>query len=78
MSEKLPRISGKKMQQLLESAGFVARRAKGSHTFYKHADGRKTVVAMHGAQDLSVTIIAKILRDIGMPHDEYRARVDDV
>lgn len=77
MSEKLPRISGKKMQQLLEAAGFVGRRAKGSHTFFRHADGRKNVVAAHGAQDLSVTMIAKILRDIGMSHDEYRERVQD-
>lgn len=77
MSDRLPRISGKKMQQLVEDAGFVGRAAKGSHTFYKHADGRKTVVAAHAAHDLSVTMIAKILRDIGMSHEEYRERLRD-
>lgn len=78
LSDRLPRISGKKMQQLVEDAGFIGRAAKGSHTFYRDANGRKTVVAAHGAQDLSVTMIAKILRDIGMSHEEYRERVKDL
>jgi predicted RNA binding protein YcfA (HicA-like mRNA interferase family) len=75
MSDRLPRISGKKMQQLIEAAGFVGRAGKGSHIFYTDTAGRKTVIAAHGAQDLSVTMIAKILRDIGMSHEEYRQRV---
>jgi predicted RNA binding protein YcfA (HicA-like mRNA interferase family) len=78
VSERLPRISGKEMGRLLEAAGFTGRAGKGSHTFYKDAAGRKTVVAAHGAQDLSVTMIAKVLRDIGMSHDEYRQRVADL
>lgn len=72
MSDRLPRISGKKMQQLVEDAGFIGRAAKGSHTFYRDANGRKRVVAAHGAQDLSVTMIAKILRDRGVPRASER------
>ena len=58
--------------------GFVGRAGKGSHTFYRDAAGRKTVIAVHGAQDLSVTMIAKILRDIGMSHEEYRERLQNL
>jgi predicted RNA binding protein YcfA (HicA-like mRNA interferase family) len=75
MSDKLPRISGKQMRALLTDAGFEERQAKGSHTFHRHPDGRRTTVAAHGAEALSVTMVSKILRDIGMSHDEYRERV---
>lgn len=75
MSDKLPRIPGQKMKQLLEAYGFTARAAKGSHTFYRDEFGHTTIVAVHGSEALPITTIAKILRDIGMSHDEYRDRV---
>ena len=67
---KLKIITSSKMCKLLENEGFVDIRQKGSHRFYKHADGRTTVVPMH-ASDLDRTLIRKILKDIDMTIGEY-------
>jgi predicted RNA binding protein YcfA (HicA-like mRNA interferase family) len=58
------------MCQLLENNGFVVARQKGSHRFFRHTDGRTTIVPMH-AGDLDRTLVRKILKDIEMSIDEY-------
>ncbi|HQD32052.1 MAG: type II toxin-antitoxin system HicA family toxin [Clostridiaceae bacterium] len=67
---KLTIISSKDMAKILESLGFKEIRQKGSHTSYKHADGRTTVVPFHG-EDLGRGLIRKILKDIEITPDEY-------
>ncbi|MCL2080685.1 MAG: type II toxin-antitoxin system HicA family toxin [Oscillospiraceae bacterium] len=62
------------MCKLLENDGFAAIRQKGSHRFYRHADGRTTVVPMH-AVDLDRSLIRKILKDIDMSIDNYNSRI---
>jgi len=71
---KLKIISSSQMCTLLESEGFDSMRQKGSHRFYKHADGRTTVVPMH-ASDLDRTLIRKIIKDIDMTVGEFNSRV---
>ncbi len=39
--------TSKEVVKLLEEAGFVLTRQKGSHARYKHPDGRTTTVPMH-------------------------------
>ena len=58
------------MCKLLENDEFIAIKQKGSHRFYKHIDGRTTVVPMHST-DLDRTLIRKILKDIDMSIDDY-------
>jgi len=48
LSEKLPVLSGKEIIKALAKVGFVAVRQKASHVFLRHADGRRTVVPLHG------------------------------
>jgi len=67
---KLKIITSSQMSRLLEEEGFIGIRQKGSHRFYKHTDGRTTVVPMHSA-DLDRSLIRKILKDIDMSIDEY-------
>ena len=67
-------ITSSQMCRLLESEGFANIRQRGSHRFYKHGDGRTTVVPMH-ASDLDRTLIRKILKDIEMPIGDYNNRV---
>ena len=71
---KLKIITSSKMCVFLESDGFSNIRQRGSHRFYKHADGRTTVVPMH-ASDLDRTLIRKILKDIDMSISEYNSKV---
>ena len=65
-------ITSVKMCRVLESIGFVLIRQKGSHRFYRHVDGRTTVVPMH-ARDLDRTLIRKILKDIDLSIDRFNS-----
>ena len=67
-------ITSSRMCKLLESEGFINIRQRGSHRFYKHTDGRTTVVPMH-ATDLDRTLIHKILKDIDISIDDYNNKV---
>jgi len=71
---KLKIITSTEMCKLLESIGFLLVRQKGSHRFYRHPDGRTTVVPMH-ARDLDRSLIRKILTDIDISIDEYNNMV---
>ena len=67
---KLKIISSVQMCKRLERMEFVAIRQRGSHKFYRHDDGRTTIVPMH-AGDLDRSLIRKILNDIELTIDEY-------
>ena len=67
---RLKIITSVQMCKLVENIGFLAIRQRGSHKFYRHSDGRTTVVPMH-AGDLDRSLIRKILNDIEMTIDEY-------
>ena len=63
-------ITSYQMSSLLEREGFISTRQKGSHRFYRHSDGRTTVIPMH-ALDLDRSLIRKILKDINMSVDDF-------
>ena len=50
--------------------GFVERDAEGSHVFFKHKDGRTTVVPIHN-RELSKGLLRKILNDVQLSLEEY-------
>ena len=52
MSRLLP-VSGREMCKILEMIGFQKVHQVGSHARYAHPDGRKTVVPVHGNEELS-------------------------
>jgi len=59
------------MCRILEKLGFEAIRQKGSHIFYRHPDGRGTVVPFHSGEDLGRGLVRSILRDIELPREEF-------
>ena len=67
---RLKIITSAQMCRLIKNLGFKAIRQKGSHKFYKHDDGRTTVIPMH-AEDLDRSLIRKMLMDIDITIDEY-------
>ena len=67
-------ITSSQLCKLLENNAFLCIRQRGSHRFYKHSDGRTTVVPMHAA-DLDRTLIRKILKDIDMSLNDYNLKV---
>ncbi len=60
------------MGSVLRNLGFSAIRQKGSHLFYKHADGKTTTVPNHPNRDLARPLIREILREIEISVEEFR------
>ncbi|MDT3699110.1 MAG: type II toxin-antitoxin system HicA family toxin [Thermincola sp.] len=69
---KLTITSSKDMLRILESLGFIEIRQKGSHKYFRHSDGRTTIIPFHG-EDLGRGLLRKILRDIELTPEEYES-----
>lgn len=70
MTRLLP-VSGRKMCKILEKLGFEKIHQVGSHVRYVHADGRKTVVPLHGNEELSIGLIKEIIKQVMISRDTY-------
>ncbi len=68
---KLPKISGKELCAILEKLGFEKIYGKGSHVRFKHLDGRRTVVPVHGNEDLGSGLLTAILKQIKLTREEF-------
>ena len=69
---RLPNLSGKKLMQILLSAGFVLKRKSSSHFIVEHSDGRVTTIPIHSNKDLPKGTLGGILRDIAITGDNLR------
>ena len=61
---KLPIVDARTFERILLKWGFQVIRQKGSHVFYRQADGRYTTLPHHKGQDISRPLIRKILNEI--------------
>ena len=68
---KLPLLSAKELCKFLEKNGFEFIRQKGSHRFYRHSDGRTTVVPIHSGRDIKRGLLKGILNEIRMSREEF-------
>jgi predicted RNA binding protein YcfA (HicA-like mRNA interferase family) len=60
---RTPRLTGGELIAALGKAGFSVLRAKGSHHFLRHEDGRSTVVPLHSGETIGPGLLHKSLRD---------------
>jgi predicted RNA binding protein YcfA (HicA-like mRNA interferase family) len=77
MSRLLP-VSGREMCKILEMIGFKKVHQVGSHVRYAHPDGRKTVVPVHGNEELGTGLIKEILKQSRISretYDEFREKI---
>ena len=72
---KLPRISGKELCKILEKLGFEKIYGKGSHVRFKHSDGRRTVVPVHGNEELGPGLLTAILNQCKITREELEGLV---
>ncbi len=70
MTRLLP-VSGRKMCKILEKLGFEKVHQVGSHARYIHPDGRRTVVPLHGNEELSIGILKEILNQVKLSREKY-------
>lgn len=64
-------VPAKRMAAILRRLGFSLVRQRGSHAFYRHPDGRTTIVPMHSGEDLGKGMIKEILSDIDLSVEQY-------
>ncbi len=72
---KLPKISGKEICKILEKIGFKKIYGKGSHVRFKHPDGRRTVVPVHGNEDIGPGLLAAILKQVRLTREEFESMI---
>jgi predicted RNA binding protein YcfA (HicA-like mRNA interferase family) len=68
---KPPVLSASELIKVLHDMGFTELRQKGSHKFFKHPDGRATVVPVHAGRDIGRGLLRKILNEIEVDRDEF-------
>lgn len=71
-------VNFKTMDKMLRRLGFDAVRQKGSHVFYRHADGRTTTLPNHGNRDIARPLMREILREISIIPDEFVKLIEQV
>jgi predicted RNA binding protein YcfA (HicA-like mRNA interferase family) len=75
---KLPLVDAKTFEKLLLYLGFVIKRQKGSHVFYRHPDGRYTTLPHHKGRDISRSLTRSILRQIDITPEEFIELLDNI
>lgn len=75
---RLKLVDAKTMERLLLRLGFKKARQKGSHAFYRHADGRTTTIPHHKSRTLARPLIREILREIELSIDDYNNNLDSL
>jgi predicted RNA binding protein YcfA (HicA-like mRNA interferase family) len=71
---RLPAVSGKRVVQALQRAGFIVDRVVGSHHVMVPGDPTRTVVVpVHAARDLKPSTMRAAIRQAGLSVDEFAA-----
>lgn len=68
----IPILSPRKLIKILRRLGFEKVRQEGSHIFFKHPDGRVTVVPFHQGKDIGRGLLRSILDDIHLAPQEFQ------
>ena len=68
---RLPVLGFRELDKVLRKLGFEPVRQKGSHVFYRHADGRTTTAPNHPGRDIAKPLLREILREIEVSPDDF-------
>jgi len=68
---RLPSLNWQRVTAVLERAGFIFDRQKGSHMVYYHPETNRTVV-IPGHREIKTGTIREILREANLSRDEFR------
>ena len=69
---RLPMLKPQRLIRLLNKLGFEKIRQEGSHIFFKHPDGRTTVVPFHKGKDIGRGLMRSILNDVKLTPKEFQ------
>lgn len=69
---RLPLLSAKEIFKILKKLGFEMIRQEGSHVFFRHPDGRTTIIPNHPGDDVDRGLLNKIVKkDLKMEREEF-------
>jgi len=69
---KLPQLNAIQLSKILKKMGFEFIRQEGSHMFFRHADGRTTVIPNHPGEEIGPGLLLKIIKkDLGISREEF-------
>jgi predicted RNA binding protein YcfA (HicA-like mRNA interferase family) len=57
--------------RILKRLGFETIRQRGSHIYFRHPDGRSTVVPFHKGEDIGKGLLSDILKDIELSWEQF-------
>ena len=64
-------VSARKFVRALEADGFSLQRVSGSHRIFRHADGRRVVVAYHAPGDtFPIGTLRAMIADVGWKDED--------
>lgn len=69
--KKFPILKAKELIRVLKKLGFFKFHQVGSHAQFKHLDGRRVTVPVHGGKDIGKKMLHGIINDLKMPPDEF-------
>ncbi len=75
MSDRLPALKAGEVIRALRKAGFDVTRINGSHHILRHRNDASpgTVVPVHAGRDIKRGLLRKIISDVGLTVDEFKA-----
>ncbi len=59
---RLPMLTARQLSKILAKLGFELIRREGSHMFFKHPDGRTTVIPIHRGEHIDRGLLTKIIK----------------
>lgn len=68
---RLRPLKSRAIIKILKRYGFEPVQQRGSHIYFRHPDGRSTVIPVHKGEDISKGLIKKILQDIEVSWQEF-------
>ena len=68
---RVPVVDFRTLDRLMKRMGFASVRQRGSHVFYRHADGRTTTVPNHEGRDIARPLLREIIREIEMTPEQF-------
>ena len=68
---RIPVLGSREVIGILKQLGFEEVRQRGSHKQFRHSDGRRTTVPVHGGRDISPLLLRQIIRDVGITVEEF-------
>jgi len=68
----LPLLSAKNLFKVLQKLGFKKIRQEGSHVFFRHLDGRTTLIPNHPGEKVDRGLLNKIIKkDLQISREEF-------